>query len=371
MKKVVVVIPTYNEKDNISSLIETIFEIIKKIKGYDFYLLVSDSHSPDGTGNVVREIRKMNKKVKLLDVRQRGIGIGLKKGYDFAIEKMGADIILQMDADFSHDPKDIRKILEPFGQGYNFSQGSRFVKGGRNNLEWYRQVFSWGANLVTRFLLDCWNIHEFTTSFRAFDKDVYKKMDLSDIPWKGTSFVFQPAFLYAAVRSGAKIKEVPIVFIDREKGYSKLAAVEYIKDLVGFGLRMRIKKSKRFLKFCMVGFTAFFVQTFFFEIFRKSMNPENATAIAAEISIIVNFIGSNFWTFSDYKLSLKRVPFKFLQFNVTVLGSVVIQWVTIRVGRSFFGESTFVIYVFYILGVGIGLIWNYFFYNKLIWKTKK
>jgi len=371
-KKVVVVIPTFNEKDNISQLIDEVLGQNIKAVGFDIYVLVSDSHSPDGTGEVVEKIAKKNKKVKLLDVKKRGIGVGLKKGYEYAFGKLKADIVLQMDADFSHDPKELPKLLAPFNNGFNFCQGSRFIKGGKNELEWYRRFFSWGANVITRFLVDSRDVHEFTTSYRAFDREIFSKIDFSDIPWQGKSFVFQPAFLYGAIRAGAKIKEVPIVFVDRERGYSKLAMVSYIRDLLMFGMKVRLgmKKSKRFVKFCCVGFTAFFVQTFFFEIFRRSMPPENATAVAAEISIVINFFLSNFWTFSDHKLKTRQIPFKFLQFNLTVLGSVVIQWLTIRTGRMLFGDEVSVIYFFYIMGVGIGLIWNYFFYNKLIWKTK-
>lgn len=368
-KKVVVVIPTYNEKENISELIKRVLAQEKKVKGFEIYVLVSDSHSPDKTGEVVEKISKKNKKVRLLDVKKRGIGVGLKKGYEFAFSKMGADIVLQMDGDFSHNPNDIKKLLQPFKEGFNFSQGSRFIKGGRNELEWHRRFFSYMANMITRFLVDG-KIHEFTTSFRAFNRKIYEEIDFKKVPWKGKSFIFQPAFLYAGIKAGAKIKEVPIVFVDRRKGYSKMATLSYIKDLLMFGLNIKVKKSKRFLKFCCVGFTAFFVQTLFFEIFRRRMVPENANVVAAEISIVVNFLLSNFWTFNDYKIKLKKLPFKFIQFNVTVFGSIVIQWLTIRTGRMLFGEGVFVIYFFYIIGVGIGLVWNYFFYNKLIWKTK-
>jgi len=277
-KKVVVVIPTYCEKDNIEELIQAVLRQGAKADGFDIHVLVSDSHSPDGTGRVVRAVSKKDRRVGLLDVKKRGIGIGLVKGYEYAFFKMGADIVLQMDGDFSHDPADLAKLLAPFNDGFNFVQGSRFVKGGRNELEWHRRFFSWAANLITRFLVDAREVREFTTSYRAFDKQIFGKIDFSDIPWQGKSFVFQPAFLYGAIRAGAKIKEVPIVFIDRKKGYSKLAFVSYISDLLAFGIKVRVGKSKRFLKFCVVGFTAFFVQTFFFEIFRRRMVPENATA---------------------------------------------------------------------------------------------
>lgn len=372
MRKVVIVIPTYNEKENIRELINKILDQKKKIKDFSLNILVSDSHSTDGTLELVKNLSKENPAVFLLDVKERGIGVGLLKGYQYAVENLKADIIMQMDADLQHNPEDIPRFLKEFKNGVNFVQGSRFIKGGANKLEWYRQLFSWGANLMARFLMGIWEVHEFTTSYRAFSADLFRKIDFSNIPYKGRSFVFQPAFLYAAISKGAKVKEVPIVFIDRKRGFSKMDILSYIKDLLTFSLKVRIKKSERFLKFALIGTLGLVINTLILKILVEyfSFHPASANTLGAEAAIISNFIFNNLWTFNDRKITLpKKLFLKFLQFNLTSLGAIVISTTVIWLGVYLFGKENYMIY--YFLGIAIATIWNYFMYSTVIWRKSK
>lgn len=367
MKKVVVVLPTYNESENIEDMLVLVLAQQKKIKNWELFVLVSDSHSPDGTGDLVRRLENTNSHVELLDVEERGIGVGLLKGYEYAFNKMEADAVIQMDADLQHDPKEIPHFLCAIDQGYSFVQGSRFIKGGRNELEWYRRFFSWSANLYSRVLMGVYKIHEFTTSYRAFTKELFAKLDLSEIPWKGKSFLFQPAFLYTCIYQGAKVKEIPIVFIDRSRGLSKMEIVQYIIDLSLFGIRVRLKKSLRFLKFCVVGTIGFIINTIGLEfLVQGHFHPALAGGIGAELAIISNFLLNNFWTFKEKKIIFGKMPIKFLQFNTTSFGAVIIQSTTIWLGVTFWGFYTY--RIFYLLGVGLGLFWNYLMYSRVIWK---
>jgi len=248
MPNLAVIIPTYNEKENIREITSAILAQKNAIRPYSLSVIIADSHSPDGTGAIARKLAEDNPVVHLLDIKSRGIGIALKQGYDYATENLRADVIMQIDADFSHDPKDIPKFIQQIKRGFNFVQASRFIPGGKNELEFYRDLFSRGANLLCELTLGVKTITDFTPSFRAFTADLYRKTDLSDIPWQGKSYIFQPAFAYALSRAGAKIIEVPIVFRDREAGQSKLNAAQYILDLLSFTFKIKIKKMQKLLR---------------------------------------------------------------------------------------------------------------------------
>ena len=247
MLNLVVIIPTFNEKENIQKIIAGVLKQQPEIPSYNLSIIVSDSHSPDGTGRIVKKMSRNNPKVHLLDVKQRGIGIALKRGYDLAIEKSQADVLMQIDADLSHNPNDIPLFIKKIDQGFNFVQASRFIPGGENRLEFYRDFFSRGANFLCRAMLGVREISDFTPSFRAFTTHLYQKIDLSDIPWQKKSYISLPSFAYALYRAGAKVAEVPITFTDRKYGKSKLNAGQYIWDLLEFTTKIRLKKIRNSL----------------------------------------------------------------------------------------------------------------------------
>lgn len=383
MKKLVIILPTYNEKENIKEMIYLILAQGEKIPNWEIEVLISDSHSPDGTGEIVEALSKEENQVHLLDVLERGIGVGLLKGYQYAFGKLNADAVLQMDADLQHDPKELPLFVKALDQGFEFVQGSRFVKGGENRLEWYRKIFSWGANFVSGILLGIHKVHEFTASYRAFTKELFKRIDVKKIPWRGKSFIFQPAFLFAAVDANAKIKEVPITFVDRKRGYSKMEYLRYITDILSFGIRIRVKRSERVIKFAIVGTIGFIVNTIAFKAFDviltnssiiQTLGEANTYALAyalgAEIAIASNFILNNSWTFKNDKIvGIKKTILKYLQFNGTSLGAIIIGSTIMWLGVNQFGASLRNIY--YILGIGIALFWNYLMYTKVIWKSPK
>ncbi|MFA4880079.1 MAG: glycosyltransferase [Candidatus Doudnabacteria bacterium] len=244
MPNLAIVIPTYNEKENIRNLLNRVLAQQKKILPFRLSIIIADSHSPDGTRKIVRKITTQNPNIYLLDLLERGIGIALKRGYDFAVQKLKTDVLLSMDADLSHNPDDIPKFITKIQQGFDFIQASRFIPGGENRLEFYRDVFSRGANFLCRAMLGVREISDFTPSFRAFTTRLYQKTDLSDIPWQKKSYIFQPSFAYALYRAGAKVAEVPIAFTDRKYGKSKLNAGQYIWDLLEFTAKIRLKKLK-------------------------------------------------------------------------------------------------------------------------------
>ena len=214
-----IVLPTYNESENIKNILDL---ILNENKNYKIFVLVVDDNSPDGTADIVKEYMKKNSKVfLLLRKEKRGLGAAYIAGMKYAMEKIRSDIIFEMDADGQHNPKDISRMLEEIENGYDFVIGSRYVEGGdTENFSSYRKMLSGFAGTVSRIGLGLGKIKDPSGGFRAIRTEGLKKIDLDSLDVKG--YAFQVALLSAAVRKKLKIKEIPIVFLERKKGESKM-----------------------------------------------------------------------------------------------------------------------------------------------------
>jgi len=393
--RLVVNIPTYNEKDNIEELIKKILAQAKYLPQADLHVLVSDSHSPDGTDRIVKRITRTNPKVHYLDVKQRGLGIGIIKGHRFAIDRLKADILAQMDGDLSHDPSTLPKMVGFINEGYDLVNGSRLIKGGKNLLGWHRRLFTRGSSLYCKLSWGTFNLSEYTNSYRVFTKKLFERIDLSKVPWRAKTYIIQPAFLYAALTSGAKIKEVPITFVDRKKGYSKAKIIAYTIDVIKFGIKARFEKSKTFIKFMIVGATSYVLnavalgllyrgQIYSITLLSKpllSLVPTIETApkilnitidrlfvasiIAIELSIIYNFIFHENWTFKE-RSHKGFILVRFFKFNLTSIASPIIQLASILAAARIFNLHE---QIGLAIGVVIGLFFNYFLNIFWIWKA--
>jgi dolichol-phosphate mannosyltransferase len=236
----VVVIPTYNERENIEAIVCAALAEQEHISGFDLHVLVSDSHSNDGTLDIVQRMTEDSPKVHLLDVLERGIGIGLYRGLKHAVEHLDADILLEMDADFQHNPEDLPKFLAKVAEGYDLVVGSRFIPGSMNKMPLHRRILSVGANQVIRILLGLKDITEITTSYRAFTKETFLRVKPESVPWEERSFIPVPVFLVRMLETGAQAVEVPITMHPRTRGHSKMAYWPYIRDIFYFSLRSRL-----------------------------------------------------------------------------------------------------------------------------------
>jgi dolichol-phosphate mannosyltransferase len=241
-RRAVVVIPTYNECENIEAIISAALAEQEHIAGFDLHVLVADSHSNDGTLDVVQRMAEENPNVHLLDVMERGIGVGLYKGLCHAVEALDADVLLEMDADFQHNPEDIPQFLQRIAEGYDLVVGSRFIPGSTNKMPFYRRVLSVGANQVIRILLGLKGVTEITTSYRAFTRETFLRVKPESVPWEERSFIPVPVFLVRMLESGANATEVPITMHPRTRGYSKMAYWPYIRDIFLFAMRSRLGK---------------------------------------------------------------------------------------------------------------------------------
>lgn len=216
MNEKLVIIPTYNEIENINLIIPAVLEL----EG-GFHLLIVDDGSPDGTAAEVKKWQsKHPKKIHLLEREGKlGLGTAYIAGFRFALDK-GYEYIFEMDADFSHNPKDLLRLFKACKDGADLSIGSRYVKGGGlENWPLDRKLLSYGASLYVRTIT--WMmIKDPTAGFVCYTNKVLSTIDLDKIRFIG--YAFQIEMKYSAWQNGFKLKEVPITFKDRELGNSKM-----------------------------------------------------------------------------------------------------------------------------------------------------
>jgi dolichol-phosphate mannosyltransferase len=212
-----VIIPTYNEKENIELILQAIYNLDQ-----DFHVLVIDDGSPDGTAEIVRQLQPKFNKTVFLEERKgkQGLGTAYIHGFKWATSR-GYQFIFEMDADFSHNPSDLARLYEAckFG-GADVAIGSRYVKGG-GVVNWpnNRILLSKGGSLYTRMIL--WTpVADQTAGFMCYKKEVLETINLDEIHFVG--YAFQIEMKFAAWKLGFRLKEVPITFVDRKYGESKM-----------------------------------------------------------------------------------------------------------------------------------------------------
>jgi dolichol-phosphate mannosyltransferase len=215
----IIIIPTYNEIENVERMTRTIMAFEK-----DFHLLFVDDNSPDGTAEKIEELQKEFHNRIHLEKRQEKLGLGTAyiHGFKTAINK-GYDYIFEMDCDFSHNPDDLIRLYNACAtEGADLSIGSRYCKGGKvKNWPLKRVLMSYFASVYVRIILLI-SIKDTTAGFKCYRRIVLETINLDAIPFKG--YAFQICMKYAAVLHKFKIVEVPITFIDREYGVSKMSS---------------------------------------------------------------------------------------------------------------------------------------------------
>lgn len=232
-KKVVAMIPTYNEKENIEDLIR---DILNLSLDCDLAVLVVDDNSPDGTGEIVRKMAEKEKRVQVLvRKKRRGRGAAGIDGFKAAL-RSDPDHVIEMDGDFSHQPRFIPLLLS-YASSYDLILGSRFVPGGKDlDRNFIRRVITF---LVRSFI--GWQfkipVKDVTSGFRCFKREVLERVDLDDLISVGPSVVLE--ILYKAFLLNFRIGEVPIVFVDRKKGKTKLSLLTLLETLI---MALKFKK---------------------------------------------------------------------------------------------------------------------------------
>lgn len=387
-KKAVIIIPTYNERENIGEIIPKIAQVIKKEKTYTTSILVVDDTSPDKTYQVVEKLQKKYPQLHLLiNKNKAGLGAAYLKGMKYAFGKLGADVVFEFDADGSHDPNKLPEFFAKLNQGYDFVIGGRYKDGGSVDPDWplIRKFYSIVGNLVIMFILTDFRIRDWTSGFRAIKKNVYQAVVPEMSSERFSGYTWQIGFLHQAVRRNFKICEIPIYFKDRQKGHSKLGS-EYIKNTLIYIFRARLHELKhsRISKFLLVGGMTALVQLVLTAVLEKichyyALTSNNVMTLvqllAIEVSIVLNFNLNNIWTFAAEKITTWKYLWRqFVKFNLSSFGSIFIQVITLRLGLFLWdnGQWWFLtpVVIYSCIGIILGMIWNYFAYNTFIWRTK-
>ncbi len=378
--KIVIVIPTYNEAENIGLMIEALAQEFKQNPANEFHVLVVEGNSPDGTAEVVKQKQSLYPFVHLLmEEKKAGLGAAYAFGFKYAMRNLSPDVLVEMDADFQHDPKDVIRLVEPFSQGYDYVIGSRFTKGGGIPQDWslYRKFLSVGGNIFSKMVLGIFSVNDFTSGFKASRVQGFvDKLDLDNILSGG--FAYKIDLLFRMHKLGAKIKEVPIIFGLRDRGNSKMENNNFMDSLrvvltLRFGKKVTALMSPNFLKFCIVGFTGLFVDTGLFNILRVTLLSSNYAALTSgTIAMITTFLLNNYWSFKERKLEgMTKKVISWILYVVVSFVPILIRSKLVGIATASFGNTFIVSNVAFVIGVLFGLIWNFTMYSKIIWRKSK
>ena len=318
------VIPTYNEAPNIEALLA---QLARLYAGAGYRFIVVDDASPDGTGGLVQAFAKQDARVRLLTGARRGLGNAYVRGMTHALEELGAGVVVQMDADFSHDPADAKRLLARVKEGADVAIGSRYVPGGALDSRWSlrRRLLSRWGNHLARWIAGIKGVRDCTAGFKAIRAEALAQTQLGGVSGKG--YVFQVELLHRLIHASARVVEVPIYFREREAGSTKLgfgSLVEFFYTVWW----LRLAGYKTFAKFGLVGLSGIGVNLGLFQLMLQGgLHRFLASPIAIEASIIWNFILNNYWTFGDRALyGRKRV--RGFKYNLVALLSLTVSYAT-------------------------------------------
>lgn len=389
MRKVVVLLPTFNEKANIRAFAEEVLTQEKNLPGYKIEILIVDSESPDGTGEVAKKLAKENPKVHFLSVG-RGLGVALIEGHQYSIDHLKPDVLAQVDADGQVEVDIIPRLVKVIDEGYDLAIGSRFVPGGKNKLSLSRRIFSAGSSLISRLIMGPWSIKEFGNSARAFTPALFKKINKDRLPWREATFIVQPAFLNEAILAGATYKEIPLIFKNRAEGYSKNKVINYSYDVITYAIDARLhkwginfpffkatRKAKTLIKFGVVGFTGTVIDFAFYKFFiwEFGVPPATSKGFSTEIAIVSNFVFNNAWTFRHRKTTT-NVYQRFFSFQLVSLFGLaiavgIVKGLDIIFGNGFidlgfrkFAYNNF----FFFATIPPVMAWNFIVNHFITWK---
>src|SRR5437763_955988 len=234
-RKSLVILPTYNERENIEPIVAAILG-----QSSDFEVLVVDDNSPDGTGQIVDRLAQSEPRIHALHRAEKsGLGTAYIEGFVWALAR-DYQYIFEMDADFSHDPADLVRLRAPLIAGQaDASVGSRWVPGGgTRNWSFLRTFISRGGSLYSRLILGT-PVHDLTSGFKCFSRHVLENLELHTVHSNG--YAFQVEMNYRCCLRGFRVKEVPIIFVDRRVGKSKMGS-HIVTEAMGVVIRLRLQQ---------------------------------------------------------------------------------------------------------------------------------
>lgn len=370
LKKVVVIIPTYNEAAVIQDTIRQVFAQLETVPDHQGLVLIFDSNSGDETRIRVEAIQKDYPDLHLQgEAHKSGLGSAYLQAMTYALDVLEADIIFEYDADLSHQPKYIPDMIKAL-QNCDVVLGSRYVPGGSIPANWqfHRKIFSILGNYVARLFLTS-KYKDFTSGFRATRGAILKKV----LPEKFLSdhYAYKIHLLWLLHQAKARVQEYPIEFVDRDKGVSKLPRNSVADSLRVVGI-LRLKELGLYFKMCMVGSIGIVLQLLVYNLLRTLLLPYAASMIAVLTAILSNFTLNSQFTFKKQAVTrkLKGKVKKLTGFVLYSLGIILLQSIWVTAGTRFLGRGFFKENI--LLGVGIILasFCNYYIYSRRIWPER-
>ncbi len=358
--RVCFVIPTYNERDNILALLEQLVDRYQSSQ-----ILIVDDNSPDNTAEIVIHFAINNPSVHLLSGSKCGLGAAYKRGMAFAINELKADIIIQMDADFSHNPAVAGELINLIQEGNDVVIGSRYVSGGEIDVNWpkTRRWLSKGGNQLARHIAGIRSVCDCTSGFRAIRTEMLQKIDIKSLPAKG--FSFQIELIHRVIEKGAKTAEYPIYFQDRVCGQTKLRFYDLVEFFCSVWM-IRFPNINTLIKFSLTGLTGVFVNLLsFYLLLELHVNQYVASPVAIQISIIWNFMINNFWTFSHINLKGNIIT-RGLRFNFVSFVALILSFSTFILISSVF--TTWSLLMCQAIAIVPAFLFNYL--SNLLWTFK-
>jgi dolichol-phosphate mannosyltransferase len=361
VKSVLVVIPTFNEKENIEKIVEAI-----KAQRTGADVLIVDDNSPDGTGRIADQLSRKYGWVGVIHRKQKeGLGKAYVAGFKWGL-KRGYQKYVSMDADFSHPVEALSKLIKKCNSK-TVIVGSRYVRGGKIvGWGWNRYLNSWGANLITRTILQI-KAKDATAGFKCYPKHFLDSVDLSNIQSAG--YAFQVEMVLLAQENGFQIKEIPITFTDRVAGESKIQGELLRSAKMVFKLACGKKTYRQFVKFAIVGavntlvdWAVFYLTFSAFKIDTQALK-QIAKAISFTVSAVSNYVMNRVWTFKSKE---KKVLKEALKFSVVATGGLVINQIIFYLVT---GPGNLANIFGLILATASATLWNFIINKKWTFKN--
>ncbi len=368
--KVVIIIPTYNESLAIEETLQQVFQATECVHNKDVHVLVFDSASTDNTQKIILDLQTTYPKLHLkTESKKSGLGSAYLQAMRYALNDLSADIIIEFDADLSHQPQYIAPILEKMDT-YDVVLGSRYIRGGHipDDWGWHRKLLSVLGNYIARFVLTP-KYKDFTTGFRATRREAL----LQALPEKFLSnqFAYKLELLWLLHKNKAKIAEYPIVFVDRKSGQSKLPT-NSIMDALRVIFTLRFRTLVPYFRMCLVGLSGAIIQYLIYNLLRHKLPPVNAAQFAVFGAIINNFTLNNQFTFKNNPLTISYKTLKsmafFVGYSIFMIGC---QSYWLHLGIKYFGAGLLKENIILITGIILGSILNYVIYSNFIWRKSK
>lgn len=367
-EKVIIIIPTYNEADVIEETLDTVFETTAAISDKDIHVLVFDSHSRDDTQARVKQRQSQYSNLHLRsEADKSGLGSAYHQAMQIAMTELEADILVEFDADLSHQPQYLAPMLAQL-KTQDVVVGSRYVRGGSMPEDWgpWRKFLSFMGNCVARVVLSP-KYKDWTSGFRMTRKTLLQKA----LPKRFLSkdYAYKLHLFWALHKHKARIAEFPIAFVNRQKGVSKLPS-NSIADSLRVVFTLRYWELKRYFKMCLVGLSGMMLQLLIYNLLRNHLPLLIANQIAIVSAIANNFILNNQFTFKERQFfqnagKLKAFAF-FASYSVAMIAlqSSWFHLITSHIGHGWLKENLVVI-----SSIGLGSLLNYVTYSRLVWRA--